>query len=362
MSQEIILSSNPEKKTFPGLSPLAFEHPLDAAALVALKKIPGIDQILRFVFRVIHEKRSRLHFLSSSVRVNERQFKHIYALYQEACEILDLEREPELFIAQDPAANAFAFGVDEPFIVLNSSLLDLMTPEEVQVVLAHELGHVFAGHMLYHSVLIVIWNLVQMGGFGIPFGVFGLQAFLVALHEWFRKSELTCDRAGLLVSQDIDTSLRVNMKLAGGRLVEHMDKNEFFKQADEYENQGDILDSFFKLMNNAYTTHPHVVARMTELQKWHDTGNYKDILAGNYRKRADDRDAALTDQWKEAAESYKKDMDESDDYFSKAMSGLSDVGENLVNAGSELFSKFFGGGRKKDDSKDDKNDKDEPSK
>src|SRR3989454_9176060 len=44
----------------------------------------------------------------------------------------------------------------------------------------------------------------------------------LALLEWFRKSELSSDRAGLLASQDPNASLRMFLKMAGGgRSEEH---------------------------------------------------------------------------------------------------------------------------------------------
>jgi len=42
-------------------------------------------------------------------------------------------------------------------------------------------------------------------------------ALVTALREWFRKSELSADRAGLLVGQDVRASMRGLMKIAGGK-------------------------------------------------------------------------------------------------------------------------------------------------
>ena len=164
---------------------------MDAATLASLKKVPAVDSALKLLFRTVHEKRTRLSYLSSTVRVSPRQFSYIHELLAEAVEILDMETTPELFITQTPIANAFAYGMDNPFVVLNSALLELLTPEELQVVIAHELGHILAGHMLYQSVLYALLGIMQMGGLGIPFGQLGLRAFLVArLFEWSRPPQV----------------------------------------------------------------------------------------------------------------------------------------------------------------------------
>ncbi|MFC1745441.1 M48 family metallopeptidase [Candidatus Riflebacteria bacterium] len=344
------------KRIFPGISPLSYEHPTDAAALEAMRKVPGIDKILRLFFRLVHEKRTRLLFLSSTVRVNEKQFGNVYELYREAREILDMEEEPELFVAQTPILNAFAFGIDKPFIVLNSSTLDTLDEKELQAILAHELAHVLSGHMLYKSVLFTLLELMQMGGFGIPFGIWGLRAFVIALFEWYRKSELSCDRAALLVTQDLDVCLKVEMKLAGGRKIEHMDTEEFLKQAEEYEEAGDILDSIYKLLNMLYTTHPYAVVRMKELKEWYENGSYNDILAGTYTKREDDAHARMRDQLKEAAKKYRQDLKGSGDTLAKFFSGVTNVGENIISAGGDFFEKIFGQEASEKSEKDSKDD------
>lgn len=347
-----------EKLKFPGLSPQAFEHPLDRAALASLKRVPAVDKILRFIFRFVQEKSSRVDFLGSYVRVNERQFAFINDLYEEALEILDIEERPELFVVQTPNANAFAYGIDRPFIGINSSLIDMMEPEELQVVLAHELGHVAAGHMLYVTVLTTLMDLLRVPNLlgSIPFGRLALQGFVMALFQWFRKAELTCDRAGLLVAQDVGVCHKVEMKLAGGKHTEHMNIEEFFKQADEYENEGDALDSIYKIMNNMYRTHPHAVIRVKRLQEWHDTGNYREILKGNYVRRDEEGNVSDAQNWQDVIDQARHDATASDDPLTKAVSG---VAENLFEAGQELFGRFFQGGDPNNNGNDTNNNKDD---
>jgi len=46
-----------------------------------------------------------------------------------------------------------ALGMDKPFIVLNSGIVELMDPEEIRFVIGHELGHVLSGHAVYNTML-----------------------------------------------------------------------------------------------------------------------------------------------------------------------------------------------------------------
>ena len=108
------------RREFPGLSPRAYEHPADRAALVALRRVPGFDLVVRKLFGGIGDRSLRLAFLASSVRVSEKQFPDVHASFVQACKVLDVDPIPELYVAQTPIVNAGAVVVDHPFIVINS--------------------------------------------------------------------------------------------------------------------------------------------------------------------------------------------------------------------------------------------------
>src|SRR6266566_10112183 len=97
----------------------------------------------------------------------------------------------------------------------------------------------------------------------------------LALLEWFRKSELSSDRAGLLACQDATASLRVNLKFAGGGDMSQMDLSAFLAQASEYEAAGGALDRILKILGVLGRTHPFNTVRAAELQRWIEEGHYE---------------------------------------------------------------------------------------
>src|SRR5690606_2396962 len=228
----------------------------------------------------------RLAFQANAVRVSERQFPLIHRRYLEVLETLDAPEHYELFVSQTPIVNAGAYGMDRPFIILNSGSIRLLDDEdELRFLLGHELGHILSGHVLYRTMLILLIEIAQMG-----FPIVGLaaRAVLVALLEWGRKAELSADRAGLLATQNPEAALRTMMKLAGGGTNEETDLTEFLRQADEYRTGGDLLDSVFKVLNLVAATHPFHVLRAAELRDWVETGEYDRLLRGEYRRRTDE--------------------------------------------------------------------------
>lgn len=321
----------------PDISSRAWEHPADRGALVALRQLHGFDTVLRKLSGFFNERMLRVQLLGSAVRVNQRQFPKVFALYTEAARVLDVTELPELYVQNSPWPNAMTIGVDSPKIVLNSRLLDLLDEEELRFTLGHELGHALSGHALYRTLLDYLLTLGTTLAGGIPFGIWGLRAITAGLSEWSRKSELSCDRAGLLACQDVQAAHRMQMKLASGGHLADLDLTEFLDQAREYEATSDLRDSVIKLMLLERQSHPFMVVRAGELHRWVDSGAYASILAGDYPRRSQDRDTRISAEAQAAADSYAENLRRSDDALAKV---VRDIGDGLTGLAGRIGNRF----------------------
>jgi Zn-dependent protease with chaperone function len=290
-----------QRRILTEISPQAWEHPADRAALNALRKIPGFDLALRKIFGMFGERAIRLAFKANAVRVSEKQYPWIHERTLRVCEIMDLKEIPEVYVSQTPLVNAGAVGMSDPFIVLNSSMLEVLDHDEVEAVLAHEVGHILSGHVLYRTLLLLIMRLAM---FRYPIAGLALLPILWALLEWYRKSELSCDRAALLAVQDKEIVMSSLMKLAGGTRGETLDLDEFIAQSEEYREGGDLLDSVYKVLNVIGATHPFSVVRVAELRDWIDSGVYDKIMTGEYARRSDEDLKPYREDLAEAAKGY----------------------------------------------------------
>jgi Zn-dependent protease with chaperone function len=320
-----------DRKTLTQISPTAWEHPADRAALQTLRAIPGFDEVVRKVAGFIGERGVRLLFAGNAVRVGPRQRPKLYALYNEVLETLDWPHGNELFVTQTPSVNAMAVGFDRPFIVINSGLLGLLDREEQRTILGHELGHIMSGHATYTTMA---YLLLWFGQQNLPFlaGV-AMLPIQLALLEWYRKSELSSDRAGLLSGQDPTAAMMAELKMAGGKPRAATDEglgvdddeinlDEFLVQAEEYETSGNAIDSLFKFLNVAFRTHPFHTVRAAELHRWVRSGEYYRILEGDYPRRGSEPDRPLRQDYAEAGSYYEQQarqaMDQVGDVLNRA--------------------------------------------
>ena len=288
-------------RTLTDISSRAWEHTADRAALAALRRVPGFDHVLRTLFGIFGEKPVRLAFQANAVRVGPNQFPRVWELYCDACHTLDAPERYPLLISQDPVVNAGAYGMKQPFIIVNSGALALLDDRQTSYLLGHEIGHVMSDHVLYRTMTQL---LIALAGLGFPIVGLAARAVLVALLEWSRKSELSADRAGLLAVQDPDAVMSSMLKMAGGGTSDEMSLAEFVRQAEEYRETGDMADQVFKVLNLLGQTHPFWVLRLSELRGWIEQGEYDRILRGDYQRRGDP-DARYAEDLSEAASSYR---------------------------------------------------------
>lgn len=337
---------------FRGISPRAYEHPADRAAMATLRAVPGVASVLKAVAGMWNERAERLYAVASAIRVGDKQYPKINRMRIDCAETLDLDTVPELYVARSPVANAYAIGIDKPFIVLTTDIVEALDTESLRVVIGHETGHILSGHAVLRTLLLRLIRLRDTVQW-VPAGALGLRAVIAALREWFRKAELTADRAGLLCSQDPSAALRQHVYLAGGTSMSDIDIPEFMQQAKEYEEVDDVRDSILKFYAVEGMNHPFAVVRAAQLQRWAASEEYRAILAGDYPRREDDQPTSnLMDDIKSAGRSYRESWSNTTDPLAKV---LSDVGEAVSGAANKVFSRFGGRGTDTNDTNDDTN-------
>ena len=256
----------PEDQRLVGISPKAYEHPADRAATAALRSVPMLDTVVRRLIEYGYERALRQELLAGSVRLGTDQLPDVWASHRAAFARLDLEEVPDLYLTQFPLANAAAIGAGKPLVLVHSRSIELLDELELRTVLGHEAGHILSEHVLYRTALMILLSLgatTRLPFFaGLP-----LLGVRLALLEWFRAAELTCDRAGTLINRDPLVTCRTLMVLAGGATSRRLSLDAFVRQAGEYEDAPAGFDRVARLRTELGLTHGHPVRRVNEVMK-----------------------------------------------------------------------------------------------
>ncbi|WP_434478210.1 M48 family metallopeptidase [Gemmatimonas sp.] len=321
------------------ISSVSWEHPADRAALRALRALPGFDEVVRKIAGAFGERGVRNLFLGDAVLVGPTQRPALHARYQEVLHALDWpaagQPTPQLYVAQTPIANAGAVGFDQPFIVISSGTLELLSPDEQRFVLAQQLGHIMTGRTTYRTIALIV---LFFGMSALPLlASIALLPFQLALLEWYRKSELSADRAGMLGTHDPRASLMTFLKLAGGKADgDAIDLDAYLAQAEDYEMGGSAWDSVLKALNTALREHPFHTVRAGELNRWQQSGAYGAILGGDYVRRGSEAERPFRDDLHDASEYYKERAKEAADAVGGVINRAADAFRDAFKAAASM--------------------------
>ena len=240
-----------------------YAYSADVVMMRGFSRLRPVELAAASVVRTSKEwMRSQL--LGQTVKVGPTQFQSIYKIAEQCAKTLTVP-VPTIYIKNSPVPNAYTFGTeDESFIVIHSAMIDHFDEDELRFVIGHETGHIQNKHVVYNTAIMI---LAQGAGIWLSFLV---QPALVALRTWFRRAEITCDRAGLLCCKDLDAASRSFMKLASGsqKLYAEMNIDAFLEQFEEGQ-------SSIGRLGEAFETHPYLPKRIHAMRVFADSELYR---------------------------------------------------------------------------------------
>jgi Zn-dependent protease with chaperone function len=214
---------------------------------------------------------AKAELLGSSVKVTDQQFPRVHEAARKASEGLRMKAPPVYVAPASWGLRARALGTeDAPYVVVNATLADQLDDVELAAAIGHELGHIQNGHVLYSTAL---HYLTQSAVFFVRWIV---QPAIMTLQAWSRRAEITCDRAALLATRDLEATLRALIKLELG-----LDKGAAFR-LDEYLKEHETPDEKKGLGRFAeyFRGHPYLPKRVQALRLFADGALFASATAG----------------------------------------------------------------------------------
>lgn len=256
-------------------------HPEDRAAIAAMEGLPAFSIIMKWVLSGIVEKIMYGQNIGNCLKLGPKQLAEYYNLLLPVCEKLGIQEIPELYMEMNPVPNALTCGEKRVFIRMTSGLLESFSPEDVQIVLAHECGHILFKHVRYLMLARAL-----MMGMGTTLGQMasiaslgGMIAFEQCVYRWMRMSEYSADRVALLYAGNMKKALSVIVRLAGGpdQLVKNVNYDTYLEQAEECEKvfSAKDIEGYMQNLSLWSQTHPFNASRGYQMKTFSATTNYK---------------------------------------------------------------------------------------
>jgi len=267
---------------FKEISPLTWEHPADAVALKALRSLPGLDVLVSRTIGRLNEVNMKHRMTRGRKPVTSESHPRLLRLYEDVLATFDIAEEWPLYVVPMGGVNAGAVGMESPFLILSEEAA-LLTDADIRVIMAHELGHVLSGHVLYRTMMRLLLNVSWMalsGAVGLPLII----ATLMATVEWERKSELSADRASALAMGGSAEVRSVLERLNTDRdpiLLAQIEKLKLNLSDETRQKLTGALEALEKLV----TKHPPIEDRIAAIEAWTASEEFAAIMAGEYPRR-----------------------------------------------------------------------------
>lgn len=240
-----------------GIPDYAYAH--DFVLRQKIKAMPGVYPFFKALTSTYVPQHKQIINMQG-LKVGPAQYGHIYDMTVDCAKRLGIGI-PSVYILNGAGVmNAYTVATDDedPIVVLYSTLIERLTDGELKAVIGHECGHIHNNHGIYNVAASIILN---QGAGSIPalskvVATLGIPIYLM-FQSWSRAGEVTCDRAGVICSEDIRDAYHVNAKFMSGAMLGAGDVNvnEAVKQ---YEMLQKTPVRYLELVN----THPLSMRRI----------------------------------------------------------------------------------------------------
>ena len=208
---------------------------------------------------------ARTELLGTAVKVTDLQYPRVFEAAKAAGAALRV-RVPVVFAAPSDSIKVKVLGTDDaPHLIVNLELAEKLDDYELVAAIAHELGHVQNGHILYTTAL---HYLQHSAAFFIRWVV---QPAIMTLQAWSRRAEVTCDRAALLAVRDLDKTLAAMVHLELG-----LGKGSAFNAEEYLRSLPDVKKGIGRYAE-LFRSNPYVPKRVQALRLFANSALYASI-------------------------------------------------------------------------------------
>ncbi len=216
---------------------------------------------------------ARAEILAQSAKPTDERYTKLLGRVHEAAKIASSNlrvRLPVIFGVPETKLGIRVLGTDDsPHLVVNLALAAQLDDKELVAAIGHELGHIQNFHIFYATAL---YFLSHSAAFFVRWIV---QPAIMTLQAWSRRAEITCDRAALLASRDLDHTLTQIVRMSIG-----IGKGDAFDAAAYLKAPPDAKKGVGRY-GELFRSHPHIGKRIAALRLFADSALYASLTGAD---------------------------------------------------------------------------------
>lgn len=223
---------------------LAYAYPCENYISVVISNPASKYSLKKFFDSKIRAELSKI--VNDSIEITTKSSPRVSGVVKHCCETLSIENTQKYYICPRlKGINSLTVGDDEnPVLLISPLAVANLSNSELSFILGHELGHVAQKNLICHTVKGV---LDTMSKWSDALGPIVAELIEMPLNRWYRCSEYTADRAGLLCCGNIQSALSV---------------------FDKASRQKKTISSIFDSYNELSCDHPTIPNRIKELKNF----------------------------------------------------------------------------------------------
>jgi len=229
------------------------------------------DLIADLLIQDLHSDFKRRHDLHDglALKVAENSVPDLYRCLQEVKETLQFDEKVDLYIVRDAEINAsasYSFNEEYPHIVrLNSSLVQILSNDELKYIIGHEIGHLINGDANIGELLLFLYGDPETADYP-PF-------IKLRKNLYDQLCELSADRYGYIACGDLDTSIAAEYKSTAGLDLTKLNVNI----SELVRNNEELVKLFIEGNGEMTGDHPVAPIRVHALQVYANAKSQEEL-------------------------------------------------------------------------------------
>ncbi|MFQ6097455.1 MAG: M48 family metalloprotease, partial [Armatimonadota bacterium] len=220
--------------------------------------------------------KKKLKAMGIRAKVMGNNYPEILQLVRSHCKVLGM-KEPDVFVVDDEVPTIWTLAGGKGSIIITKPVLTALAPDELSSAIAHELGHLKAGHVRLNTVITYL-----LGAKPIVKALCWPGIILnIALARWATVIEWTADRVALLLTgkaSTVNTAI-IKMAVEADRLAEidSAELKEYIGGSGELSSDSAQVERHFRI-GKFITDQPGLRERVTQLAEYAKSDEAKEAF------------------------------------------------------------------------------------